>query len=95
MEQSSMRKLGANTQLGRVIAIMCDGRERTLRDIENACWNQFGEGDTQAAISARLREVHSYGWEKQARLEVIHGKQVWRYRLVPFNSKAQSGEVAA
>lgn len=88
------RTVNASSQLGRVVAIMCDGRERTLRDIENACWNRFGEGDTQAAISARLREVHSYGWEKQSRMVKHHTKQIWYYKLVPLNHSV-GVEVAA
>ena len=81
------------SQLDRVIAVMCDGKERTLRQIESAIFNLTGEGDTQAAISARLREVYLRGWEKQRRLEMINGKQVWWYHLVPFNSKAQETAV--
>ena len=81
------------SQLDRVIAVMCDGEERTLRQIEAAIFNLTGEGDTQAAISARLREVYLRGWEKQRRLEMINGKQVWWYHLVPFNSKAQETAV--
>lgn len=77
------------SQMLRVIAVMCDGKERTLRQIEAAIWEQTGDGDTQAAISARLREVWRKGWEKQSRLEMVNGKQVWWYRLVPFNEKAQ------
>ena len=77
------------SQLDRVIAVMCDGKERTLRQIESAIFNLTGEGDTQAAISARLREVYLRGWEKQRRLEMINGKQVWWYHLVPLNHKAQ------
>lgn len=77
------------SQLNRVIAVMCDGRERTLRQIEAAIFERTGEGDSQAAISARLREVYTKGWEKQRRLEMKNGKQIHWYRLVPFNSKAQ------
>ena len=83
------------SQLERVIAVMSDGQERTLRQIEAAIFNLTGEGDTQAAISARLREVWSKGWEKQRRLEMINGKQVWWYRLVPATSQATAQEVAA
>ena len=36
----------------------------------------------------------SKGWEKQRRLEMINGKQVWWYRLVPATSQAAQ-EVAA
>lgn len=77
------------SQLNRVIAVICDGKERTLRQIEAAIFERTGDGDTQAAISARLREVWSKGWEKQRRLEMVNGKQVWFYRLTPFNSKDQ------
>ena len=77
------------SQLNRVIAVMSDGKERTLRQIEAAIWERTGHGDTQAAISARLREVHCKGWEKQTRHETVNGKQVWWYRLVPFNAKEQ------
>ena len=73
---------------------MCDGKERTLRQIEAAIYERTGHGDTQAAISARLREVWAHGWEKQRRCEVINGKQVWWYRLVPATSQAAQ-EVAA
>ena len=63
------------SQLRRVIAVMCDGKERTLRQIEAAIYERTWHGDTQAAISARLREVWAHGWEKQRRCEVINGKQ--------------------
>ncbi len=76
------------SQLDRVIAVMCDGKERTLRQIEAAIFERTGDGDTQAAISARLREVWSKGWEKRRRLEIINGKQIWRYQLVPFTRKS-------
>ena len=76
------------SQLNRVIAVMCDGKERTLRQIEAAIFERTGDGDTQAAISARLREVWSKGWEKQRRLEMVNGKQVWWYRLTPATSRA-------
>lgn len=83
------------SQLNRVIAVMCDGKERTLRQIEAAIFERTGDGDTQAAISARLREVWAKGWEKQRRLEMVNGKQVWWYRLVPATSQAATQEVAA
>ena len=83
------------TKLGRVIAVMLDGRERTLRRIESEIFSRFGHADTQAAISARLREVAVYGYEKNTRIETINGKQVWWYRLVPATSQATAQEVAA
>lgn len=76
--------INAATQMGRVLSIMSDGHYRTLRDIERECWSRFGKADTQAAISARLREASSHGWEKLTRHETINGSQVWWYRLRPW-----------
>lgn len=80
------RVINAATQLGRVIAIMLDGRWRTLRDIERECWSRFGHADTQAAISARLRQVHKYGYIKNAHIERVSEKAVWWYYLTPMDS---------
>ncbi|SIR39350.1 hypothetical protein SAMN05880558_1135 [Aeromonas sp. RU39B] len=82
------RDLSTATQTGRVIAIMSDGKYRTLREIERECWSRFQKADTQAAISARLREVCCHGWIKHSHHETIDGAQVWRYRLEPFPSSA-------
>ena len=75
------RVINAATQLGRVISIMLDGRWRTLRDIERECWQRFGHADTQAAISARLREVGDAGFEKASQQRRINEKQVWFYSI--------------
>lgn len=83
-EKLTTRDLSTATQLGRVIAIMIDGKSRTLRDIERECWSRYGHADTQAAISARLREVCCHGWEKHSSNQNIDGKHVWHYRLSPF-----------
>ena len=80
------RPVNVASQLGRVIAIMRDGKRRTLRDIERECWSRYGHADTQAAISARLRQVHKYGYRKQAHIERINDKAVWWYYLTPINS---------
>ena len=80
------RPINVASQLGRVIAIMRDGKRRTLRDIERECWSRYGHADTQAAISARLRQVHKYGYRKQAHIERINDKAVWWYYLTPINS---------
>ncbi|MFQ2180190.1 hypothetical protein ACK33W_02670 [Aeromonas veronii] len=77
--KSNTRDLSVATQLGRVIAIMSDGKARTLRDIERECWSRYG----QAAISARLREVCCHGWEKHSNCQTIDSKQVWHYSLSP------------
>ncbi|BBU05051.1 hypothetical protein WP9W18E04_27060 [Aeromonas veronii] len=82
--KSNTRDLSVATQLGRVIAIMRDGKARTLRGIERECWSRYGQADTQAAISARLREVCCHGWVKHSSSKNINGKQVWHYSLSPF-----------
>lgn len=80
------RQLSTEYQLGRVIAIMRDGKERTLRDIERECLAQFGHNDTQAAISARLRQVYKYGYIKNVNIKKINEKLVWWYYLTPMDS---------
>ena len=79
-------QLSTEYQLGRVIAIMRDGKERTLRDIERECWSRFGHADTQAAISARLRQVYKYGYIKKVHIKKINEKLVWWYYLTPMDS---------
>ena len=79
-------QLSTEYQLGRVIAIMRDGKERTLRDIERECWSRFGHADTQAAISARLRQVYKYGYIKNVNIKKINEKLVWWYYLTPMDS---------
>ena len=81
-----LRPINVSSQLGRVIAIMRDGKRRTLREIERECWTRYGHADTQAAISARLRQVHRYGYRKQAHIEKINDKAVWWYYLTPMDS---------
>ncbi|EOW9223429.1 hypothetical protein ACN26P_001894 [Vibrio cholerae] len=74
------------SQIGRVIAVMVsDNGWHTLREIEALIHAHFPDRDTQAAISARLREVSPsrHGLVKQRKMEVVNKKQVWRYRLVP------------
>ena len=80
------RPINVSGQLGRVIAIMRDGKRRTLREIERECWSRYGHADTQTAISARLRQVHRYGYRKQAHIEKINDKAVWWYYLTPMDS---------
>ena len=81
-----LRPINVSSQLGRVIAIMRDGKRRTLREIERECWSRYGHADTQTAISARLRQVHKYGYLKQAHIEKINDKAVWWYYLTPMDS---------
>lgn len=77
-----LRPINVSSQLGRVIAIMRDGKRRTLREIERECWSRYGQADTQTAISARLRQVHRYGYRKQAHIERINDKAVWWLSLI-------------
>ena len=81
-----LRPINVSSQLGRVIAIMRDGTRRTLREIECDCWSRYGQADTQTAISARLRQVHKYGYIKNAHIEKINDKAVWWYYLTPMDS---------
>ena len=81
-----LRPINVSSQLGRVIAFMRDGKRRTLREIERECWSRYGHADTQTAISARLRQVHRYGYRKQAHIEKINDKAVWWYYLIPMDS---------
>ncbi|EJL6757163.1 TPA: hypothetical protein ACMDTO_000124 [Vibrio cholerae] len=96
------QQINFNTsQLGRVIAVMVSsGDWHTLREIESLIHSQFPDRDTQAAISARLREVSPsrHGLVKQSKMEMVNKKQVWRYRLtptVPVRQVAQKIGVAA
>lgn len=88
----SMRLAGrlsdANSQLNRVITAASGADWRTLHDLEKLLSQMFpGEGDTQTAISARLREINPvrHGLVKQVRTvrNEDSGKRVWFYRLVP------------
>ena len=81
-----LRPINVSGQLGRVIAIMRDGKRRTLREIERECWTRYGHADTQAAISARLRQVYKYGYIKNVHIERINDKAVWWYYLIPMDS---------
>lgn len=56
------------SQQERVIAICCDGKHRTLEDIQKEIKRRFDQFDTTPAISARLREsraLFKYGYVKQ------------------------------
>ena len=86
MTKPHTRDLSIATQLGRVISIMSDGKPRTLRDIERECWSRYGHADTQAAISARLRQVYKYGYIKNVNIKKINEKLVWWYYLTPMDS---------
>ncbi|MDW6094033.1 hypothetical protein SBX64_15955 [Vibrio rhizosphaerae] len=80
------KRIPWNTQTGRVIKVLAGTEWMTLRDIEAKIAVIYPEDrDTQAAISARIREVSPsrHGLVKQKYMEMVNKKQVWRYRLVP------------
>ncbi|WP_035603593.1 hypothetical protein [Edwardsiella tarda] len=77
-----------STQMTRVIIAAAGADWYTLRGLERRMLQLFPhEGDTQAAISARLRQISvaRHGLVKQVRKvrNPGSGKTVWFYRLVP------------
>ncbi|EPG7067872.1 hypothetical protein SJZ82_05605 [Serratia marcescens] len=93
-----MRKAGrfddATTQLNRVIAAASGADWHSLRDLEKLLAQMFpGEGDTQTAISARLREISPLGHGLVKQVRTAHndesGKTTWFYRLVPSRSEVR------
>ncbi len=72
-------------QFDRVVAITKGHRWLTLRSIENACRELYGEYDTQSAISARLREssrLALLGLKKERWQQTTpNGKQLHMYRV--------------
>lgn len=84
----------ANTQMNRVIAAASGADWHSLRDLENLLAQMFpDEGDTQTAISARLREISPilHGLVKQVHTvrNDESGKTTWFYRLVPSHSEVR------
>ncbi len=89
------KRLTSKTQMGRVILVLTQtGGWYTLREIEKMITMRYADKDTQAAISARLREISAvkHGLVKQRTMEMVNGKQVHRYRLVPFTPVRQVAE---
>lgn len=85
-ETEKGKRINGKTQMGRVIlALTMTGSWYTLREIESEIRYMFNEFDTQAAISARLREVSpsKHGLVKKSKMEIVNRKQVWRYQLMP------------
>lgn len=83
-----------NSQFYRVVQAAMGPDWHTLRDLELVVLNMFGHADTQAAISARLREVKPeiHGLRKDKRVVVDSNtkKQVWFYRLVAANYEGKA-----
>ena len=81
-------RINYNTQCGLVIRVMtAQGGWYTLREIEKMIAERYADKDTQAAISARLRQISptKHGLLKHKSLEMVNGKQVYRYELRPVN----------
>lgn len=93
------KAITSKTQTGRVIIALTEtGSWYTLREIESVICARFEDKDTQAAISARLREIKpsKHGLVKQKRVIRKNNKNVYRYRLVPtFVIRALAKKVGA
>lgn len=73
------------SQFNRVVKVAKGRKWWTLRMLENDIGRRFGEFDSQAAISARLRDtlrLNRLGLIKDVKIERINNKNVWFYRLV-------------
>lgn len=91
-----MLKHNTGTQKGRVAAI-CSGRSWwTLKEIETAIQLRFGKTDTQAAISARLREFSPVKDRLTKEKQLRNGcKNLWEYRLTVVVAKSVELSLAA
>ncbi|SQJ22207.1 Uncharacterised protein [Serratia rubidaea] len=83
---AGLLKDNPENQMGRVIQAAAGAKWMTLRELERTVFMMFFVADTQAAISARLREVHPkvHGLVKERRTvkDPDTGKLVYFYRLV-------------
>ncbi|MBH2810142.1 hypothetical protein I5L21_06065 [Serratia liquefaciens] len=90
--RAGMLKDNPDNQMGRVIQAAAGAQWMTLRDLERTVFMMFFVADTQAAISARLREVdaklHGLAKEKRVVKDPETGKQVYFYRLVAVEEHA-------
>ncbi|AHY06824.1 hypothetical protein [Serratia plymuthica] len=90
---AGMLKDNPENQMGRVIQAAVGPKWMTLRDLERTVFMMFFVADTQAAISARLREVdpkvHGLVKEKRILKDPDTGKQVYFYRLVAVAEQEQ------
>jgi len=82
-----------SSQMERVVSILEDGKERTLRDIEHEIWRRYRIADTQPAISARLRNygrLFRLGWVRKTTIRTIKKTRVWFYRLTKAEARETS-----
>lgn len=72
-----------NSQLGRVLIVMSDGKWRTYADIQALIQKRFGKYDPEASIGARLRDFRKAHGEgaMESRRRVEDGVDgLWEYR---------------
>ncbi|WP_414160759.1 hypothetical protein [Serratia sp. BNK-12] len=90
---AGMLKDNPENQMGRVIQAAAGAKWMTLRDLERTVFMMFFVADTQAAISARLREVdpklHGLVKEKCTLKDPDTGKLVYFYRLVAVEEQPE------
>ncbi|CVA06627.1 TPA: hypothetical protein ACYUTM_001882 [Serratia marcescens] len=91
---AGMLKDNPETQMGRVIQAAVGAQWMTLRKLERTVFMMFFVADTQAAISARLREVdpktHGLIKEKRTVKDPETGRPVYFYRLVAATEKEKA-----
>lgn len=84
--RAGLLKDNPENQMGRVIQAAAGAKWMTLRELERTVFMMFFVADTQAAISARLREVspkvHGLVKERRTVKDPDTGKLVYFYRLV-------------
>ena len=74
-------------QLGRVFDIMKDGQWRTLAQIGVGTWG-YGASDTEAAISARLRDLRKQAHGGHTVERRRDGIGLYAYRLIVRKGQA-------
>lgn len=81
-------------QLLRTWQVMLDGRERTLAMItrEASAKRLDGRYDTEAAISARLRDFRKDKYGSHIVIAYNGGGSLWWYKLVPNNNPSDDDE---
>ena len=74
------RSQTAQTQYERVRSVMATGRWHALFSIRHHILMRHEKLDSEAAISARLRELRSRGWNVEKRRRGGKGN-LWEYRI--------------
>ncbi|WP_018694238.1 hypothetical protein [Algicola sagamiensis] len=74
-----MKKL--TTQKQRVAAVLCSSHFYTLEEAKHEITRRFGKTDTEAAISARFRDLKKTGQFTCYKRKRESYKNLWEYRL--------------